>query len=591
MTAHVRSGRSRLWRFLAVLALIGLVAAACGDDDGGGDTGATTTAGGDGSGEVTSTTAAPDAAEAQFGGSITVGLEAETNSWLPGEGSFASPGVNVARALYDGVAARGADGSVYPLVAESIVPNDDLTEWTVTLREGILFSDGTPLTAENQKNNFDTYLVAEGANTAGPGVMGQVTELRVDEELTYTYVLAQGNAAFIDLLAGTSGWVFSYEACQAAGEDCGSRPVGVGPFQMDSWTRDDRLVMSRNPNYWRTDANGEQLPYLDDLVFRPIPDEDTRLASVRSGDIQVGQTLRQSLVRQARTSAEAGELQTFEAIGNNGGGAIFNTLVPPVDDVRVRLGLAHAVNQEDLVDILGGTGITPPQTQYFSPNSPWFSEAVEEAWPKYDPDTAAELLQAYIDDPARSDGKAPGSPIAVQFNCPPDPSLIELSQAYQAFWGQVGVETTLVQIEQAPHIANAIGGPDSDPPFKGDYMINCWRMGADEDPYTTLSNAFGPVAAGPLNFTNYVSDTVTANIEILRTSTDFDERYAAVEAIMLEFTEQVPNMWTGGTATALYAQNNVRNLAGWTIPGDGEPILGSGVLNSEIYWAEVWLQQ
>ncbi|HSL57942.1 MAG TPA: ABC transporter substrate-binding protein, partial [Acidimicrobiales bacterium] len=364
-------------------------------------------------------------------------------------------------------------------------------------------------------------------------------------------------------------------------------------FQLESWNRDDRLVLTRNESYWRTDANGTQLPYLDELVFRPIPDEDSRLATVRSGDAQVGQTLRQSLVRQAQEASEAGELQTFLAIGNNGGGSIFNTLVPPVDDQRVRLGLAHALVQEDLVDILGGTGITPPQSQYFSPDSPWFSEAVDEAWPKYEPETAQALLQEYIDDPARSDGQAPGTPISVTFNCPPDPSLIEISQAYQAFWNAVGVEVELVQVEQAPHIGNAIGSPDTDPPFLGDYMINCWRMGANEDPYTTLSIAFGPVESQPQNFTNYTSETVTANIETLRTSTDFDERYAAVEAIMLEFTEQVPNLWTGGTATALYAQPNVRNLPAWTIPGpDGvEPILGSGVLNSEIYWAEVWLEQ
>ncbi|HSL58738.1 MAG TPA: ABC transporter substrate-binding protein [Acidimicrobiales bacterium] len=582
--------RARVWVLAWSLVLVALVAGACGGDSG--DTGSGTGAAdaadaADQSEAVTSTTATPEVEGAQRGGSLTVALEAETNSWRPGQGSFTSPGVNVGRALYDGIAARGADGDVHPLMAESIVPNEDLTEWTVTLRPGITFTDGTPLDAQNQKATFDTYLASEGSNLAGN--LAQVAELRVDDELTYTYVLTEGNAAFLDLLAGTAGWPFSFAACQAAGDDCGSQPVGAGPFQLDSWTRDDRMVLVRNESYWRTDANGVQLPYLDQIEFRPIADEDARLATVRAGDAQVGQTLRPSLVRQAR---EATELESFEAIGNVGGGVIFNTLVPPVDDQRVRLGLAHALVQEDLVDILGATGLAPPQTQWFSPSSPWFSETVEEAWPTYEPDTAATLLQAYIDDPARSDGKAPGSPISVTFSCPPDPSLVELSLAYQAFWSAVGVEVQLLQIEQAPHVANAIGSPDTDPPFLGDYMINCWRNGSAADPYTTLATAFGPVATEPQNFTNYTSASIDDNLTVLRTSTDVDERYAAVESIMLELTEQVPNLWTNGTPTALYARPDVRNLAGWTIPtADGDEIVGSGVLNAEIYWAEVWLDQ
>src|SRR5690606_10834128 len=122
-------------------------------------------------------------------------------------GSFSSPGVNVAHALYDGIAARGADGQVYPLLAESIEANEDLTEWTVTLREGITFHDGTPLDAETVKANFDEYLNVDTATTSGN--LDQVVEFRIDGPLTYTYVLAESNVAFPDLLTGSIGWPFS----------------------------------------------------------------------------------------------------------------------------------------------------------------------------------------------------------------------------------------------------------------------------------------------------------------------------------------------------------------------------------------------
>lgn len=565
---------------MALLVALGLLAAACGGDD-------SDDAGDDGDGDdaISSTTLASDVEEVSTGGTLVVALEAEGTTWTPGLGSFANAQTNVARSVYDPIAARGADGTTYPYLAESIESNEELTEWTVTLRPDITFHDGTPLNAEAIKHNYDTVLTSDTSNVAGN--LSQVVELRVDDELTYTYVLEEPNVAFPDLLVGAIGWPFSPTAYDADPDGFGDAPVGTGPFVWVSWQRDNEVRMERNPDYWRTDANGQQLPYLDELVFRPIPDEDSRFASVQSGDAQVGQTLRQSIVRRAEEAEDSEELQSLEAIGNNGGGAIFNTTRPPVDDQRVRLGLAHAVVQEDLVAILGGEGITPPQSQFFSPSSPWFSSAVDEAWPKYEPETAQTLLDEYVNDPARSDGKAPGEPISVEFNCPPDPSLILVAQGYQQMWNEVGVEVTLNQVEQPEHIQNAIG-TDSNPPLSGNFMINCWRAGANEDPYTTLQSAFGDPATEATNFTNYSSATIDEQIDILGTSTEFEERYDAVETIMFELAEQVPQIWTGGTATSLYAQPQVRNLGGWTIPGD---IQGDGVINATVFWSEVWLEQ
>lgn len=578
---HAPGRHRRTWRLLSVVLALGLVAAACGDDGGGESSGTDDEA-------ITNETVEADVEEVTTGGELVVGLEAETNSWLPGKGSFASPGVNAARAIYDSIAARGADGQVYPLLAESITANEDLTEWTVALREDITFHDGTPLDAATVKANYDEYLNIPTSTVVGN--LTQVNEFRIDDELTYTYVLAEPNVAFPDLLTGSIGYPFSIEACRAAGEACGDNPVGAGPFKFVSWQRDGELVLERYEGYWRTDENGIQLPYLDRLIFRPIPDESSRVQSALAGDIEVGQTLRQATVRTVRDSVDDGDLQSFEFIGNNGGGAIFNVLKPPVDDQRVRLGIAHAVQQDVLVQILGGEGITPPQTQYFSESSPWYSAAVADAWPGYEPDRAQALLDEYVNDPDRSDGKAPGEPISIDFNCPPDATLVQVSQGYQSMLQAVGVEVNLNQVEQAAHIANAIGA-DSNPPFSGNYIVNCWRMGGQEDPFITLSQAFGDPTTSAVNFTNYTSATVDENLAILGTTTDLNERYAAVEAIMLEFTEQVPNMWTGGTATALFATLQVRNLAGWTIPVGDEEVPGEGAAEAQTYWSQVWLER
>src|SRR5690606_42101444 len=96
----------------------------------------------------------------------------------------------------------------------------------------------------------------------------------------------------------------------------------------------------------------------------------------------------------------------YEQLGNTTGVNIFNTTAPPLDDVRVRKALALAIERDDVIEVLGGTGLVPPSSQPFGQDDPYFSEAVDEAWQDGDPETARALLEPYVHDPNRSDGQA-----------------------------------------------------------------------------------------------------------------------------------------------------------------------------------------
>ncbi|MGY2130431.1 ABC transporter substrate-binding protein [Blastococcus sp. SYSU DS0617] len=541
----------------AGLAAVLLGTAACGGGDGGD--------GGGGSPQAGDPDGISEQGEPVTGGTLEVGLEAETNSWLPGEGSFNNPGITVAYALYDPLIKRTEDGELKPYLAESIEPNDDLTEWTLTLRPDIQFHDGTPLNAQALKTIWDEYLTIPTSNVVAT-LAGASVE--VVDDLTVTYVLEEPNAAFPDLLTGSPGWPFSPTAAAEFGPDAGANPVGTGPFKFVSWQRDSNLVVEKNEDYWQ-----DGLPYLDEITFRPIPDEDTRLASLQSGDIQAMQTLRQGTIARAR---ELDGVDNYEYLGNNSGGSIFNTTKAPFDDVRVRQALAYGMDQEALIDIIGGTGLTPDATQYFSPDSPFYSEAAAEAFPSYDPERAQELYDEYINDPERSDGQPVGTDLSFTYNCPPDPSLNELSQLYQSFWSTLGIDVELNTVEQAAHIQNGIAK---------DYDVACWRVGAETDPYVVLSQAFTP---GPLNFTGYTSPEIDENLEILRTTTDLAERQDAVEEISLHLAENVPNVYTGYTLTDIAVQEEVKNVGGWEFP-DGTP--GNGVPGATAMWGHVWIAE
>ena len=572
------ASKRRPVRWLACVLAIATLAAACGGDDG--DDG-TDEAGGTG-GDVEQTTTTTEAlGEPVTGGAITVGLEAETNSWLPGQGSFATGGVNVALTIYDPLMDRGEDGEMRPYLAESLTPNEDLTQYTLKLREGVTFHDGTALTADVIKTIFDEYLKVPTANTSGS--LTNVTEVQVVDPLTAVYVLAQGSAAFPDLLQGSIGWPFSVEAARAAGDQAGSQPVGTGPFKFESWQRDSALIVSKNEDYWR-----EGIPYLDQITFRPIPDEDSRVQSLLSGDLQAMQSLRGSAIKQVLEAEEAGGITAYQYTGNVSGASILNVLVPPLDDARIRRAMVHSSNAEAVAEVLGDDGLVEPTTQYFSADSPWYSQKVADAYPEYDIEAGSALVEEYKEDPERSDGKAPGDPVTIEYNCLPDPSLLEVAQLVQAQLQLVGIDATLNAVEQAAHVANAVGSVDSDPPFKGDYIVNCWRIGNQNDPATTYNLDFGDPDSTAANVTNFSDPRLPELIRELQTTAEFEERYKINEEIGLLINENVPVSYGVGTPTVIGTSDAVKNVAGWTLP-DGT--VGEGTPNAEVVWREVWLEE
>jgi peptide/nickel transport system substrate-binding protein len=580
------SNRRTWWRVLALLAVLGLVAAACGDD------------GGSEEGEPSDTTfGGPTDPEEEdvapaFGGSIAVGLEGESLSWVPGASQWTSGGLTVASAIYDPLVALTDTGEYAPYLAESVEPNEDVSRWTVRLREGVTFHDGTPFNAEALKWNYDNLLTIPTANTLGALTTAGVTGMEVVDDLTVAYVLDGPNAAFPDILRGPIGMPVSPTAYEADPEAFNNKPVGTGPFMAEEWLRDSYMRTVRNPDYWRTDEAGQQLPYLNAVEFRPITDETSRAVSLESDDIQVMQTQRGTTAKQVLAIVDDPnrDFKAATSVGNLAGSAIFNTLEPPLDDVRVRRALSMASDGELVAQVLGDDGLVPRSTGFFSEDSPWYSEAAAAAYPGTagrDLDGAIALLEEYTSDPARSDGKAAGEPVELTYSCLPDPSLLQVAQLQQQLWSEAGVVVNLDQVEQGVLISNAIGTADQSPPWAGNYSANCWRSPAlTGDPLTDFQGFFGPVETSVTNFTNFTHPDIDAALVTLRNSTDFEERYAAVETIGIINGENVPIAFSSSTPSLVGYRGDIYGIANWTVPS-GE--LGNGIPGSLIRLHEAFI--
>ena len=621
--------KQQLFRLLALLLTFALVAAACGgsddesaketDDSAEVDSGSTDSepeeeeeaeaeeeaapekdevvaAGTEAEGDVDTEVEATDEDTTRLsGGEIAVGLEAELVGLRPWEDTCGSPCMNVLPTLYDKLMESTVDGTYEGWLYTSIESNDDFTLWVAQLREGVSFHDGSALTAQTIVDMFPVQQV--GATSQGQIAASNLGNVEATGDFEVTYTMTQPNSAFPAYLSRAPlGMVFESAAAAADIDAFNENPVGTGPFMFVSRDLDNETIVERNPDYWMSDSDGTQLPYLDQISFRPIPDEGTRLDAVLSGTTDVAHTLRQGTIRDGRNARDDGaDIFLFEFQGNNVGGGMFNMLVPPFDDVRVRRGLTLMNSQENVIEALGGTGISLPGTQWFSPDSVWYSEKAAAAWPQFDFDAGVATLQEYIDDPARSDGKAPGERIATELSCPPDPTLIAAMQVLEQTWSASGlVDVELTNYDQQTHIGYALGGDNG---FVGSHTTHCWRVANDEDPSTWLTPALSAPTAeiaeaaglpgpSPINWSNYWNPEVFENL-VAATRTDvFEERYVLYEKVMVQLAEDLPVWFSGHTATALIVNDQLTGLASWELPNG---TLGAGHANAEGRWGQAWL--
>ena len=437
------------------------------------------------------------------------------------------------------------------------------------------FSNGTPLTAESIAGMFPFQ--QEGSSASGSVSSSNLVAVEAIDDLTVKYTLSAPTATFPSFLAGAGmGTVFDPVA---AADEAGwaDNPIGTGPFVLESRDINNETIVAKNPNYWRTDADGMQLPYLDSVSFRPIPDEGTRLNALLSESDPVNAmiTLRAATIRDAR--AESG-ITLYEASGNEVGSLTYNTQRPPFDDLRVRQGLNKMVDQNNVNEALGGIGT--PGTQWVSPEDPYYSQDAADAYLTFDFEGGKALLQDYVDDPARSDGRSPGDKLDVPLQCPPDPTLIAAMQVVEQVWtASELVDVSLTQFDQATHIDLALND---------EHAAHCWRQGGQGDPFGTVGPYIAPPEASSLNISNYFDQQLADWAAEGGATDDLATRQDRYSKIMTELNDKAVWSYFAHTATLIATTPDVKGLVSWTLPSGS---LGIGVQEAITRWADVWISQ
>ncbi|MDP9367601.1 MAG: ABC transporter substrate-binding protein [Chloroflexota bacterium] len=387
------------------------------------------------------------------GGTLVIGRGEDAQSLDPiRSGSFASG--DTMALIYDTLTALDMDGNVVPNLAESWEISQDAKEYTFILREGIQFHDGTVLDANAVKAHFDRTI---DPNVAGRSAswIDQLQETRVQDPRTVTLVLENPWAPLLATLPVSAFGIPSPTAVTAAGDDFGQRPVGSGPFMFKEWIPGDRITLAKNPNYrsFLPYVENKGAPFLDEVVWRVIPETQSLIAALEAGEIHLvnlpPQHVRSFTDRSGYTTYSKPEAATLTNFVE------FNFFKPPFDDLKVRQAFAHAIDVDTIIaTVMEGQAV---RNFCFMPVGlpGWGGTACEEHGYGYDAERANALLEeaGWVDSNGDGVREKDGQALEVTmmtFSTDPFRRVVEVMQGYAA---EVGFQMTIETLEVGAELA------------------------------------------------------------------------------------------------------------------------------------------
>ncbi|WIX75630.1 ABC transporter substrate-binding protein [Amycolatopsis carbonis] len=264
------------------------------------------------------------------------------------------------QAIFDLLAYTDTTGKVVPRIAESITPNAGKTEWTIKIRPGVKFSDGTSYDAAAVKFTIDRDAVE--ANHSTQYTAAKDLKTTVIDPLTLKVTLPSPNAQFDQVVSQSFSLVPSPTAVQKEGKDFGQHPVGAGPFVLQEWVKGDHMSFARNPQYWQ-----RGLPHLDSVTLKVVEDPQQATNVLLSGEAQLFEVQHTSTL----AAGEKAGLQSVKTAVNGGDGLFFNTRRAPFDDRRARQAVAYALDLSELAKVVYH-GLVQPPKNLFATDSPYY---------------------------------------------------------------------------------------------------------------------------------------------------------------------------------------------------------------------------
>lgn len=329
--------------------LAGLIAAACG--------GGSSTDPKSGAGGPSSAIAPSDAGTVTRGGRVRIGVSAEPSSLDPQVGTAGYDHTFV-WSMFENLVSYDAKFNATPQLAEKWEVVDPQT-LRLSLRPGVKFHDGTDFNAEAVKTNLARVIDPATKSTARGQIL-VVDRVETPDPLTAVLKLKTPSAPLLLNLSDRGGMMMSPAALAKYGADVGRNPVGTGAFKFVDWVKDSRVTVRRNEAYWGKDERGGALPYLDELVWQVVPEEEVRLSNLDAGQLDVLDGL------QAISFVKLKENAKIKPLRTEGFGTMhirLNLARGPLNNVNLRRAMAWGIDRDAIIKTvhlgLATTGVSP----------------------------------------------------------------------------------------------------------------------------------------------------------------------------------------------------------------------------------------
>ncbi len=479
------------------------------------------------------------AASAQDDAVLQYGISNNVDTLDPNVTTFSSVGVIMGH-VFDPLVRQEPLGTFHPGLATEWSVNDDATEYTFTLREGVTFHDGTPFNAEAVKFTFDRIADPATNSQLGVSLLGPYAETEVVSETEIVVRFEQPFAPFLDSASTPYLGIASPTAISEMGEAYGQEMVvGTGPFAVESYVPESEVALVRNDDYaWGSEAVfGMSGPSaLAGITFRIVQEPATRLAALESGEVSFIDDVPELDVERL-TGSEEITIQQIEQPGH-GWSLMMNVENAPTDELAVRQAIALASDKQSMIDIVfngfGTPGCSPVTKVMFG-----YDAAACDYLP-YNPEMAMQVLEdaGWVDEDGDGIRERDGETLTIQhwFRADGEPGA-SMAQFMQADLAAVGIEVVLNGASRSGYFDAVRAGEHN--------TQNWWDTQTDPDG-VMRTLYYSANADGGTNRNRYRSEELDGLIDAAAGTADAAERealYAEIQqfvadnAIMVFFND------------------------------------------------------
>ncbi|MDE1993621.1 MAG: ABC transporter substrate-binding protein, partial [Rhizobiaceae bacterium] len=388
---------------------------------------------------------------------------------------------------------------------------------TFKLRSGVVFHDGTVFDAAAVKYNFDR-VIDPSVKAFAHIFVENLTSTEVVDPQTVKVNFKGASGALLAALTGPAGMIVSPTAAKAEGDKFTDHPVGTGPFEFVNWAPADHVEVKRFDKYWKHDATGQPLPYLDGVLTRDITNSAVKLVELRSGNVQLGDIVQEKDYDTIKRDPNLELLQNPVGISQY---LSFPVEKAPWTDVKLREAITDAINPAVLSKVTTGGAGTLLAT-FETPASWAFDSSLKPH--TYDPKKAAELYK-------ESGHQGPINMIIGNRDVD-----IKIAQVIQSELAAIGIKMTIEVLERQAFFDKGINQ-------KYDLMLQRTAMPLP-DPDMLYSSAYGANAS--VNYAGIKDPDIVKAVEDARAAKDQPTRkqlYSKIQGILLDKYYQVFFFW------------------------------------------------